>query len=362
MNCYQPPLAALAVQDLQRVPAVPVVRCSAFCKKDKLAPRYVGPFEMIKRIGPVAYRLRFLQELSSIHDTFHVSNLKKCLADANLHVSLEEIKVDKTLCFVEEPIDIMDREVKWFKRSRIPIVNVHCNSKTREAKFFVVEMIKFWDEISLSGGYCDTRDQTRKWSLSLLDDPPNSNFFGPKHNLVKRAITVPRTTRAQLLKDPNKLYVDDIRPDLKGWELIFKENFFCSIDKRNKVKACTAYMLYYLTIGRKFNFTSMIIYRMEEVIKKCKGPMTFAMLLTRLYKHILTTNPQAIVPLARFTFHELVMDPLDISRNPSKEKGKKIASPSVITSSSSSSNDNEAPSFLMFYNELSDSEDLTKAQ
>ncbi|GJR26603.1 hypothetical protein Tco_1102835 [Tanacetum coccineum] len=169
----------------------------------------------------------------------------------------------------------------------------------------------------------------------------------------KRAITTPRTTQAQLLRDPNKLYIDDIHPDLKGWELFFKENFFCSIDKRNKVKACTTYMLYYLTIGRKFNFTSMIIYRMEKVINKHKCPMPFAMLLTRLYNHILTTNPQAIIPIARFTFHEHVMDPLDISRNPSKEKGKKIASHSIISSSSSSSNDNEAPSFLEFYNELS---------
>ncbi|GJY09127.1 retrovirus-related pol polyprotein from transposon TNT 1-94 [Tanacetum coccineum] len=203
---------------------------------------------------------------------------------------------------------------------------------------------------------------TSEWSLNSLDDHPNSNYFGPKHDIVKKAITTPRTTQAQLLRDPNKLYIDDIRPDLKGWELFFKENFFCSIDKRNKVKACTAYMLYYLTIRRKFNLTSMIIYRMEEVIKKRKGPMPFDMLLTRLYNHILAANPQVIVPIARFTFHEHVMDPLDISRNPSTEKGKKITSPPVTPSSSSSSDDNEAPSFLEFYDELSVSEDLTKAQ
>ncbi|GKC78452.1 putative reverse transcriptase domain-containing protein [Tanacetum coccineum] len=100
-----------------------------FGKKGKLAPRYVGPFEILERIGLVAYRLRLPQGLSSIHDTFHVLNLKKCLSDANLHVPLEEIKVDKTLCFVEEPIEIMDREVKKLKRSRIPIVNVCWNSK-----------------------------------------------------------------------------------------------------------------------------------------------------------------------------------------------------------------------------------------
>ncbi|GKB48183.1 reverse transcriptase domain-containing protein [Tanacetum coccineum] len=76
-----------------------------FGKKGKLAPRYVGPFEILERIGPVAYRLRLPEELSGVHDTFHVSNLKKCLADASLHVPLDEIKVDKTLqnfCFVEE--------------------------------------------------------------------------------------------------------------------------------------------------------------------------------------------------------------------------------------------------------------------
>nr|GEY03127.1 putative reverse transcriptase domain-containing protein [Tanacetum cinerariifolium] len=81
-----------------------------FGKKGKLASRFVGPFEILERIGPVAYRLRLLEELSSVHETFHVSNLKKCLADTNLHVSLDGIKVDKTLHFVKEPLKIMDRE------------------------------------------------------------------------------------------------------------------------------------------------------------------------------------------------------------------------------------------------------------
>nr|GEY51537.1 putative reverse transcriptase domain-containing protein [Tanacetum cinerariifolium] len=100
-----------------------------FGKKDKLAPRYVGPFEILERIGPVAYRLRLPEELISVHDTFHVSNLKKCLGNANLHVPLNEIKIKKTLCFVEEPVEIMDREVKGLKRSRIPLVKIRWNSK-----------------------------------------------------------------------------------------------------------------------------------------------------------------------------------------------------------------------------------------
>ncbi|GKF23587.1 hypothetical protein Tco_0075909 [Tanacetum coccineum] len=86
-------------------------------------------FEIVERVGPVAYRLRLPQELGGIHDTFHVSNLKKCLADVNLHVPLEEIKIDKGLHFVEEPIKVMDREVKKLKQSRIPIVKVYWNSR-----------------------------------------------------------------------------------------------------------------------------------------------------------------------------------------------------------------------------------------
>ncbi|GJQ98614.1 putative reverse transcriptase domain-containing protein [Tanacetum coccineum] len=100
-----------------------------FGKKDKLAPRYVGPFKIVERISLVAYRLRLPEELNNVHDTFHVSNLKKCLADANLHVPSDEIKVDKTLHFVEEPIKIMDREIKKLKRRKIALVKVRWNSK-----------------------------------------------------------------------------------------------------------------------------------------------------------------------------------------------------------------------------------------
>ncbi|GJT12606.1 putative reverse transcriptase domain-containing protein [Tanacetum coccineum] len=100
-----------------------------FGKESKLAPRYVGSFEILEKIGLVAYRLRLPEELSSVHDTFHVSNLKKCLADANLHVPLYEIKIDKTLHFIEKPVEIMDREVKSLKRSKISIIKVRWNSR-----------------------------------------------------------------------------------------------------------------------------------------------------------------------------------------------------------------------------------------
>ncbi|KAI3773775.1 hypothetical protein L1987_48307 [Smallanthus sonchifolius] len=100
-----------------------------FGKRGKLNPRYIGPFEILARIGPVAFKLKLPQELSGVHDTFHVSNLKKCLSDETQIIPLEEIQIDDQLHFVEEPVEIMDRDVKSFKQSRIPIVKVRCNSR-----------------------------------------------------------------------------------------------------------------------------------------------------------------------------------------------------------------------------------------
>ncbi|GJS12462.1 putative reverse transcriptase domain-containing protein [Tanacetum coccineum] len=100
-----------------------------FGKKGKLAPRYVGPFEIVEHVGPVAYRLKLPQELSCVHDTFHVSNLKKCLAEPDVQVPLDEIEIDENLRFVEEPIEIVERDVKKLKRRRIPLVKVRWNSR-----------------------------------------------------------------------------------------------------------------------------------------------------------------------------------------------------------------------------------------
>nr|GEX04929.1 putative reverse transcriptase domain-containing protein [Tanacetum cinerariifolium] len=100
-----------------------------FGKRSKFTLRYVGPFEVVERVGLFAYRLRLSQELVGIHDTFHVSNLKNYLADVNLHVPLEEIKINDKLRFVKEPIEIIDREVKKLKRSWILIVKVRWNSQ-----------------------------------------------------------------------------------------------------------------------------------------------------------------------------------------------------------------------------------------
>ncbi|GJR44721.1 putative reverse transcriptase domain-containing protein [Tanacetum coccineum] len=99
-----------------------------FGKWGKLNPRYVGPFKVLEKVGEVAYKLELPEELSRVHNTFHVSNLKKCHADEPLAVPLDGLHLDDKLHFVEEPLEIVGREVKRLKRSRIPLVKVRWNS------------------------------------------------------------------------------------------------------------------------------------------------------------------------------------------------------------------------------------------
>nr|GFB10799.1 putative reverse transcriptase domain-containing protein [Tanacetum cinerariifolium] len=88
-----------------------------FDKRGKLNPRYVGTFKVLKRVGDVAYKLDLPEELSRVHNTFYVSNLKKCHSDEPLAVPLDGLHFDDKIHFVEEPVEIMDREVKHLKRS-----------------------------------------------------------------------------------------------------------------------------------------------------------------------------------------------------------------------------------------------------
>ncbi|GJW32036.1 putative reverse transcriptase domain-containing protein [Tanacetum coccineum] len=93
-----------------------------FGKRGKLNPRYIGPFKILSKVGTLAYRLELPEQLIRVHSTFHVSNMKKCLINEPQAIPLDEIQIDDKLNFIEEPVEIMDREVKRIKQSRIPIV------------------------------------------------------------------------------------------------------------------------------------------------------------------------------------------------------------------------------------------------
>ncbi|GJS97499.1 putative reverse transcriptase domain-containing protein [Tanacetum coccineum] len=100
-----------------------------FGKREKLTPHYIRPFKILARVGPVAYTLELPKELKGIHSTYHVLNLWKCLAEGDIVVLMDEIQLDDKLHMIEEPVEIVDREVKRLKQSRIPIAKVRWNSQ-----------------------------------------------------------------------------------------------------------------------------------------------------------------------------------------------------------------------------------------
>ncbi|KAK1432011.1 hypothetical protein QVD17_08875 [Tagetes erecta] len=100
-----------------------------FGKKGKLSPRFVGPFTIIKRVGAIAYQLKLPEEMNGVHDVFHVSNLRKCLADETLVMPLKDVEVNEKLKFVEQPLQIEDRQIKKLKRKKLTLVKVKWNSR-----------------------------------------------------------------------------------------------------------------------------------------------------------------------------------------------------------------------------------------
>ncbi|GJR90501.1 putative reverse transcriptase domain-containing protein [Tanacetum coccineum] len=166
---------------LKVLPCKGVVR---FGKRGKLNPRYVGPFKVLEKVESVAYKLELPEELSRVHNTFHVSNLKKCHADEPLAVPLDGLHFDDKLQFVEEPVEIMDREVKRLKRSRIPLV---------KATFRLVTMFSFHH---LDVGYRATgyvtmpsdSHQTKRSKMSYATEETNgSTSYIETCDLIKNA-------------------------------------------------------------------------------------------------------------------------------------------------------------------------------
>ncbi|GJS90217.1 hypothetical protein Tco_0772853 [Tanacetum coccineum] len=145
-----------------------------FGKRGKLNPRYNGPFRIIERIDPVAYRLELPQELSRVHNVFHVCNLKKCLSDDTLVIPLEEIQLDDKLNFVKEPVEIMDREVKQLKRSRILIVKACWNARREIIHETTEKIFKIRDRMQAARdrqkSYADKRRMPLNLKLEIRKD------------------------------------------------------------------------------------------------------------------------------------------------------------------------------------------------
>ncbi|GJY67287.1 putative reverse transcriptase domain-containing protein [Tanacetum coccineum] len=127
----------------------------------------------------LAYKLELRTEQSNVHNTFHVSNLKKCLSDESLVIPMKELRLDDKLNFVEEPVEIMDREVKQLKQSRIPIVKVRWNSKRGPINFIMGSRRSYFgcqlsnsglQNITLTSNYISGRDSFRE------GDYNNRNF------------------------------------------------------------------------------------------------------------------------------------------------------------------------------------------
>nr|GFA07095.1 putative reverse transcriptase domain-containing protein [Tanacetum cinerariifolium] len=114
-----------------------------FGKRGKLNPRYVRLFKVLEKVGVVAYKLELPEELSIVHNMFHVSNLKKCHANEPLAIPLDGLHFDDKLHFVEEPVEIVDREVKRLKQSQILLVKIRWNSK-RGLEFTWEREDQFW--------------------------------------------------------------------------------------------------------------------------------------------------------------------------------------------------------------------------
>ncbi|GJR68749.1 putative reverse transcriptase domain-containing protein [Tanacetum coccineum] len=207
-----------------------------FGKRGKLNPRYVGPFKVLEKVGSVAYKLELPQELSRVHNTFHVSNLKKCYSDEPLAVPLEGLHIDDKLQFVEEPVEIMDREVKRLKQSRIPIVKVRWNSKRgpeftweREDSFKKKYPHLFTNRASSS----TTIFNPIFTSLKAFDESYLSRIHVRKFLRALPTKWRPKVTTIEESKDLSTLLLDELIGNLKVLEKDSEE----SKNKKEKYKS-----------------------------------------------------------------------------------------------------------------------------
>ena len=122
-----------------------------FRKRRKLGPRFIGPFRIIARVSNVGYRLELRDEMSGIHNTFHVSYLRKCLADESSFVPYEDLDIDNKLNYVEKPVAILDRKMKQLRNKKLNQVKVQ------------------WKNRKGSDATWESKDEMRKFYPFLFD-------------------------------------------------------------------------------------------------------------------------------------------------------------------------------------------------
>ncbi|GKA05543.1 integrase, catalytic region, zinc finger, CCHC-type containing protein [Tanacetum coccineum] len=154
-----------------------------FGKRRKLSPRYIGPFKILARVGPVAYTLELPPELKEIHSMFQVSNLNKCLPDENLIIPLDEIQLNDKLHFIEEPEEIINREVRRHKKSRISIVKVHWNSQREYTRLDIPE---FRDTLIQNMDYVKKSIEKRALHKMEYDSRVNERLMQTTEEKVKQ--------------------------------------------------------------------------------------------------------------------------------------------------------------------------------
>ena len=126
-----------------------------FGNKGKLSPRYIGPYDIIERIGPLAYRLALPPELARIHNVFHVSMLRRYISDLTHMLKESEVEISENLSYVEEPIKIVDHKVKQLWDREIPMVKV------------------VWKNHGVEEATWETAEKMRRDYPQLFDDPGN---------------------------------------------------------------------------------------------------------------------------------------------------------------------------------------------
>ncbi|GJZ13544.1 putative reverse transcriptase domain-containing protein [Tanacetum coccineum] len=214
-----------------------------FGKQEKLNSRYIGPFKVLAKVRTVAYRLKLPQQLSKVHSTFHVSNLKKSLSDEPLAIPLDEIHIDDKLYFIEELVEIMDREVKQLKQSCIPIIKVQWNFR-RGLEFtweHAKEYVMRCDACQRSGNI-SSRSEMPQNNIQVCDvfDIWGLDFMGPFLNSERNKYILVAVDYVSKWVEAQALHTNDSRIVIRFLRRLFarfgvpkalisdQETYFCN--------------------------------------------------------------------------------------------------------------------------------------